>query len=102
MAFDGGDIITVENDLIQSVGVLTHRLDLKFAVDENFKARPATDFINAAISLRRHTLSHKDIRNDVVLGFFFLVLEKKNRGVSRNDDVLAYFGFCTNQIRKKL
>jgi len=68
MAFDGGDIM-VENDLIQSVGVSPRRIDLKFAVDENFRARPTTDSINAAISLRRQTLSGNDIRNDVVLGF---------------------------------
>lgn len=70
MAFDGGDII-VENDLIQSVDVFPHRFNLKFAADENFRARTVTDFINAAISLRRHTHSLTAIQETTSFAFFF-------------------------------
>lgn len=68
MAFDGGDI-TVENDLTKSaVAPPPHRFNLKFTADENFRARTATDFINAAISLLRLSRSHthSDIENDAV------------------------------------
>lgn len=62
MAFDGGDI-TVESDLTRWAVDPPHWFNLKLTADDNFRARAATEFINAAIFLLRisphtHTLTH--------------------------------------------